>query len=62
MPPLPVSEAARVLGQRRFVKIDAEIARLKTDGTLVARVLEKLAQSDYPGSTAGAGGAKLAGR
>jgi hypothetical protein len=53
-PPLPQSEteAARALGQRRFEQVIAGIARrLKTDGALVARVLDTLRQGDHSAPT-----------
>lgn len=60
-PPLPAREfeAARALGRTRFEEVITGIARrLKTDGALVARVLDKLQQGDQPVSTGGVGGTR----
>lgn len=63
-PPLPKSEteAARALGQRRFEQVIAGIARrLKTDGALVARVLDTLQQGDRSAPGGDTGGHPQAG-
>jgi hypothetical protein len=62
-PPLPEreTEAARALGRLRFDDVIAGIAhRLKTDRSLVARVLDKLRQGDQPTPTTGVAGAASA--
>ncbi len=64
-PPLPAreTEAARTLGRLRFDDVIAGIAhRLKTDRNLIARVLDKLQQSDKPAGASEAMSAAPSGR